>query len=192
MRRVRDRHLPEPFRAWIDRDAPLPPGVTVLPRTIDVWGNAFGLVQVGMGCVGLGALYVYVIARAVTLTEAGSLTFLALCGGLLLVLLVWFSRRLWSEIGASRDRKAGRLRQGVLIGPEGVLVRLTPDRCYPVPMDHFVRAEEWTNGTEDSATYVRIVTRDGPVDFADADFKADAAELNRIVAAARSHHATGR
>lgn len=185
MRRVRDRHLPDPFRRWADRGEPLPPGVIVLPRTVDVLGNLMGVAQVGLGCVGMGWVTARWIVPSTDLTRPGNAALLALFWCVLLALLGWFARKLWSAVGARRDRGRGRLRQGVLVGREGVLVRLSPDRCYAVRMDRFVRAEEWTNGSEDSPTYVRIVTRDGPIDFADADLTAGAAEVNHAVAAAR-------
>ena len=41
-RRGTRRHLPDPFRAWINRAEPLPPGVIVLPRSISVSGDGVG------------------------------------------------------------------------------------------------------------------------------------------------------
>ena len=81
---------------------------------------------------------------------------------------------------------AGALRQGILVGPEGILVRLAPNRCYPIPADRFVWAEEWSGGGVEGGDYLRIVTRDGPVDIWDHDITADAAEVNRAVAMARA------
>ena len=76
------------------------------------------------------------------------------------------------------------LRQGVLVGPDGVLVRLKPNRCYPIPMERFVRAEKWTGGGQDGIDYVRIETLEGPIDLPDEQLTFGAAEVNQAVAVA--------
>ncbi len=189
MRRVRDRHLPEPFRTWIDRAGPLPPGVTVLPRTVSVSGDALGLLLAVIGCVGLG---VPMVAFLRTEMDASGRAVVGVISAALIGYLVSQTYRLGRTIGARRDQRAGVLRQGILVGPEGVLVRVTPNRCYPVPMDRFVRAEQWSGGGENGSDYLRVVTRDGPVDIADECMAADAGDVGRAVAAARSRTAAGR
>jgi hypothetical protein len=101
-------------------------------------------------------------------------------------LLIWRVYRVGRAVGARRDQAASALRQGILVGPEGVLVRLAPNRCYPIPADRFMRAEEWSGGGAEGSDYLRIVTRDGPVDIWDHDITADAAEVNRAVAVAQA------
>src|SRR4051812_2655010 len=159
MRRVRDRRLPDPFRAWIDRAEPLPPGVTVLPRTISVSADAAALALIGIGCVGLGVPCATLIATGAGWLSGGGLGILVLAPAVPFCVLIWVARRLWRTIGASRDQKAGALWQGVLVGPAGVLVRLAPDRCYPIPMDRFMRAQKWSGGGEDGVDFLRIETR---------------------------------
>jgi membrane protein implicated in regulation of membrane protease activity len=188
-RRVRDRHLPEPFRSWIDRAAPLPPGVTILPRTVSVLGAVLLVFLAVIGCVGLGVPIATVVPRADL--DAGGWAVVGLIAAALVGLLVWQVHRLGRAIGARRDRAAGALRQGILVGSEGVLVRLAPNRCYPILADRFLRAEEWSGGGVEGSDYLRIVTRDGPVDIWDHDITADAAEVNRAVAVARAG-STGR
>ena len=51
-----DRRLPEPYRSWIDRSAPLPAGVRLLPRTVDTGGDAFTFLLVGGMFGGMGVL----------------------------------------------------------------------------------------------------------------------------------------
>ena len=184
MRRVRDSHLPDPFRAWIDRADPLPPGVTVLPRTVSVSGDVLALVVVGIGCVGIGVPIVTVVPQAEP--RVGGWAVVGLISVVLVGVLTWLAKRLWRTIGASRDQKAGVLRQGVLVGPDGVLVRLKPNWCYPIPMERFVRAEKWTGGGQDGIDYVRIKTLEGPIDLPDEQLTFGAAEVNQAVAAARA------
>lgn len=60
----------------------------------------------------------------------------------LLGLIPWYLlRRLSNTIGAWLQLKRGTLRQGILVGPEGVLVRMEPNRCYAIALDRFVNAK---------------------------------------------------
>lgn len=105
---------------------------------------------------------------------------IALIASALLGYLYWVSRRLWVSIVAYRDRKAGVLRLGILIGPEGVLVRINPNRCYAVPLERFVKAVSWSGGGDSGSDYLRIVTKDGEIDIWDHDIAADANEVNGV------------
>jgi hypothetical protein len=185
VRRVRDRRLPYPFRAWINRDKPLPQGVTVLPRTIDVSIDGWRLVYPGLGFVGMGVAFIVVIARTGDWRDVRALAFLALSSLILFGAPIWMACRLWRTIGAQRDQRAGTLRQGVLVGPEGILVRLTPNRCYPMPLEQFVTAEEWSGGGEDPSDWLRITTRDGPIDIPADHMSVGSTAVNRAVSAAR-------
>src|SRR5436190_21994775 len=78
MRRVRDRHLPEPYRTWIDKAVPLPLGVVILPRTINVAQEVRALVFPGVALVGMGAAFIALFAPADLWQNAGALGFLAL------------------------------------------------------------------------------------------------------------------
>lgn len=182
MRRVRDQYLPEPYRTWTDPSVPLPPGVTVLPRTVGVRGSVLVVSLALMGCVGVGLPIAIVVPAA---TGAGEWAMAGLIAAAPIGFLVWTVQRLWRTISAHRDQKAGVLRLGILVGPEGLLVRLTPNWCYPVSMDRFVRAEEWSGPGTEGSDYLRIVTLDGPVDIWDHEITASAADVNGAVAAAR-------
>ena len=187
MRRVRDRNLPDPFRTWIDRAIPLPPGVTVLPRTIDFWAELIGLLCVEFVCLVMAGIFIGAATDWLRRLPTNTAGLAVLAVGLLLLFgwPIWMVLRLWRTVEASRDEKAGRLRQGVVVGPEGVLVRLVPNRCYAIPMDRFVTARSWGGGGESGVDYLRIETRDGPVDFADLHLSVGAAEVNEAVAGAR-------
>jgi hypothetical protein len=192
MRSVRDRRLPEPFRAWINRAEPLPPGVTVLPRTINVSLAVMVLIFPGMAFVGMGVAFIALFVPTGGLQGVGGLVFLALWSTISFGVPLWLVHRLWRTIGARRDQAAGTLRQGVLVGPEGVLVRLTPNRCYVIPMDRFVTAKEWSGGGDSGTDWLRIETRDGPIDFTADHFTIGAAGVNQAVAAVRRRPAARR
>ena len=189
MDRISDRRLPEPFRAWIDRAAPLPPAVTVLPRVVSVTGGVLVASLALIGCVGMGVPMAIMVPRAAT--GVGDWAVAGLVAAAAVGFLVWTLYRLGRMFGARRDQKAGVLRQGILIGPEGVLVRLTPNRCYPIPMDRFIRAEAWSGPGTEGSDYLRIVTTVGPVDIWDHDITAAAADVNRAVATVRARVAAG-
>jgi hypothetical protein len=187
MRRVRDRDLREPFRAWIDRGVPLPPGVTVLPRNIDVFGDALALIILGGPCLVAGGVFVGAVSGWLRhFPDTGGMVFLTLGLIVWLGVPIWAAHRLCRTIGARGDQKAGTLRQGVLVGPEGVLVRLAPNWCYPIPIDRYITAGKWSGGGSDGIDYLRIETRDGPVDFADEHLTVGAAEVNDAVRAVRA------
>jgi hypothetical protein len=190
MRRLRDRHLPDPFRAWINRARPLPPGVTLLPRTIDVWGDVLALVCVGMPCLAMAGL-IGSLSRSF-LSDPDGVALFVLFFIVLLGVPLWMAYWLWRTLGARRDQQAGTLRQGVLVGPEGVLVRLAPNRCYPVPLERFVTAKEWSGGGDEGTDWLTIETTDGPVDFAARYLTVGAAAVNQAVAAVRPRPAASR
>jgi len=188
MRCVADRKLSEPFRAWIDRGKPLPMGVTLLPRRIDVPGAAWALLCVALPCLSLAAI-IGALSHAFLVNMGSTALFVLFCS-ILLGVPIWTAHRLWRTIDASRDQKVGALRQGLFVGPEGILLRLVPNRCYPIPMERFVKAEAWSGGGSDGGEeYTRIATLDGPIDFVEDHLTVFAAEVNQAVAAARSRPA---
>jgi hypothetical protein len=129
MRRVRDRDLPEPFRGWIDRDQPLPPDVVVLPREILVSSEWWGFVYTACIFLVMGVLSGFMLWSALEHPEAYLIAFIVLWYGILIGVPLRVAYKLWRTVQADRDRKAGVLRQGVLVGREGVLVRMTPNQC---------------------------------------------------------------
>src|SRR4029078_3220476 len=95
---------------------------------------------------------------------------------------LWMAHRLWHTLAARRDQRAGPLRQGVFVSAEGILVRLLPNWCYPVPMDQFVKAEEWSSGGSDGGEdYVRMENRNGPINIVAQQGTGEAKALNTAV-----------
>lgn len=178
MRSVRDKNLPEPFRLWIDRTYTLPANVRVLPRIISPI-TELTLFMIGLASCGvMGTVLFSFVPYAKISTEGWSV--IAVIAAALFGYLYWVGRRLWVSIVAYRDRKAGVLRLGILIGPEGLLVRINPNRCYPVVMAKFVKADTWSGGGDSGSDYLRIVTKDGDIDIWDHDIAADANEVNEV------------
>ena len=167
MRALADRRLPEPYRAWVDRAAALPPGVVLLPRTIDVGHDALLLVALTLPLGVVGAFFLMMASRVQPATD-GWAPFLmtGLVGVGLWIAPVLLLRRLARTIGASADLERGVLRQGIFIGAEGALVRMEPDTCHPIPADRFVSAKliappSATRGSRQSMVVVE--TLDGTI-----------------------------
>src|SRR6185295_1012991 len=143
MRPVSDRRLPEPYRTWIDRSAPLPAGVRLLPRTVDVGTDVVTFLGVGGMVGGMGVL-MCVLLRPWRLDPARDGWAPVLIMGAILLALwsvpVLLLRRLVRTLGARADLRHGALRQGVLLGPEGMLVRMEPGGGHPIPADRLVGA----------------------------------------------------
>jgi hypothetical protein len=76
-------------------------------------------------------------------------------------------RRLIHTLGAAADQRRGALRQGVLVGAEGLLVRMEPGRCHPIAADQFVAARLFPpKASQDRRKPTLIVeTRQGTVEF---------------------------
>jgi len=150
------------------------------------------LVVVGTPCLAMAGLIGAMSKPLLYDLDAGRVAVFVLFFIVLFGVPLWMAYWLWHTIGARRDQKVGTLRQGVLVGPEGVLVRLAPNRCYPVPMERFVTAKEWSGGGDEGTDWLTIETKDGPVDFASQYLTVGAAEVNQAVAAVRPRSAAGR
>jgi hypothetical protein len=138
-----DRKLAEPYRSWIDRRVPLPDGVRLLPRTIDVGSDALIFLMLGGMMGGMGVVIASLMPPwQLQVARSGwgpPLLLGAICLGLWSVPLLLL-RRLIHTLGAAADQRRGALRQGVLVGAEGLLVRMEPGRCHPIAAEQFVAA----------------------------------------------------
>ena len=186
MRSIRDRELPEPFQAWIDRRQPLPAEVILFPRAVPLWSDLAILVMLGGMFGGMGVLIVTMMPPwRFDPAETGWTPHLfigAICLGLWSVPLLLL-RRTWITAWAARDRRRGRLRQGVFLGPAGMLVRMEPNCCYPIAWERFVVARfspRMKTGEPEHPSTI-IETRDGQVAFFSDRLSVEPDEICRSV-----------
>ena len=170
MRSLSDRRLPEPYRSWIDRSAALPEGVRLLPRTVDLATDAFTFLGVGGIFGGMGAL-MFVFLRPWRLDPVrDGWTPILILGGLFLALWsvpLLLLRRMVRTLGARTDLRRGTLRQGVLLGPEGMLVRMEPNGGRTIATGRFVGARLFPPAESRDRRKPTLVveTLDGDVEF---------------------------
>jgi hypothetical protein len=184
MRALSDRMLPEPYRSWIDRAVDLPSGVRLLPRTVDVGYDALIFFGVGGMFGGMGALMVLLPPWRFDPTNEGWTPYLwltVICLALASVPLLLL-RRFIITLRARADERRGALRQGIFVGPEGMLVRMEPNRCHPIAMSRF--KEAWVPppirpGRRRNPVMI-VETLDGPVKFFAERLRANADEVNRV------------
>jgi hypothetical protein len=193
LRPVSDRRLPEPYRSWIDETRPLPSHVRILPRAVAVFYELVLFVTLGFTPLALIFLIVLMFGPALVGGPVAPIVFLG-CVCFLLALIPWYLlRRLCNTIGAWFQLRRGTLRQGILVGPEGVLVRMEPNRCYAIALDRFVgarvelgllRSNAWSRHQE-RPDFV-IETLDGPTAFFLEWSSASPEQLNQWVAELRT------
>ena len=180
MRAISDRKLREPYRSWIDRREPLPAEVRLLPRSIHVGSDWLSLLN---ACITFGAMGGILLSLAQPWRwnpATGDMPphlALGIIGLLLWLVPLVVVRRLLFTIGARRDRQRGTLRQGLFLGPEGILVRLRPNRCHPIDADRFVVAKLFPPASADDQTLI-IETLDGEVRVDADDLTAGPDEIN--------------
>ncbi len=169
MRAISDRKLREPYRSWIDRAEPLPPAVRLLPRSIDVGNDWLSLINVCLTFGAMGTIFLALVKPwRWNPANEGPHLFVGGIGLLMCLVPLFVLRRLYFTAGARRDFKRGTLRQGVFIGPEGILVRLRPNRCHPIDANRLVVAKLFPPRSVDDQSLI-IETLDGEVTF-DADW----------------------
>ena len=196
-RALRDKGLPEPYRSWIDRSRPLPDSVRLLPRTISVSFDLGVFLTLGLMFATMAAVIAFLPPWLAAGTPWGGLLMVGLMvTGLMLVPLLLL-RRLCRTLCAARDQKGGVLRQGILAGPEGLLVRIEPNYCYPVPADRFIRAKtRMAGGPTDSdveeKAFFCVETADGLIEFFSERLADSPESLNRIMKGMRHRHSKDR
>ncbi len=163
---VSDDRLPEPYRSWIDEAQALPAQVRILPRSVAVIHDLIFFVTLGFTPIAMVILIVLMFWPA--LVAAGATVPLLVLGAvcsLLALIPLYLLRRLCITLGAWHRLKRGTLRQGILVGPGGVLVRMEPNRCYGIALDRFVNAKIEASVSTDVPSDFVIETLDGPVAF---------------------------
>jgi hypothetical protein len=103
----------------------------------------------------------------------------------LLLVPFFLLRRLYRSIGAARDQQRGVLRQGILVGPEGLLVRIEPNQCYPIAGNRFIESKIRVSGggaaeTEEKHLF-RIETLDGSIEFFSERLADSPGKLNNMI-----------
>jgi hypothetical protein len=184
MRAISDRMLPEPYRSWIDSSVDIPSGVRLLPRSVDVGYDA--LICFGFGGLvgGMGVLILVLPPWRFDPAQEGWAPYLwlaAICLGLWSVPALLL-RRFVITLRARADERRGALRQGIFVAPEGMLVRMEPNRCHPIAMNRF--KEAWVPppvrpGVRHNPVMI-VETLDGPVKFFAERLRASADEVNRV------------
>jgi hypothetical protein len=184
MRAISDRTLPEPYRSWIDRTADLPEGVRLLPRSVDVGYDALTFFGLG-GMFGvMGALLVFLPPWRFDPAHEGWTPYVwlgVICLGLWSV-PVLLLRRFVITLRARADEKRGALRQGIFVGPEGMLVRMEPNRGHPIAMNRFKEARilpPVRPGRNRNPVMI-VDTLDGSVKFFAQRLRVSADEVNRV------------
>jgi hypothetical protein len=188
LRPVTDDRLPEPYQSWIDEAQPLPAQVRLLPRSVAVIHDLILFLLLGVMIIGMDVLILALFFPA--LAAAGGWVPILVVGAVCLLLALiplYLLRRLIITLGAWRRLKRGTLRQGILVGREGVLVRMEPNRCYAIALDRFVNAKIETSVTPGQvpADFV-IETLDGRVAFFLDWSSTPPEQLNQRVAELRS------
>jgi hypothetical protein len=190
LRRQRDSQLEEPYRSWINGEVPLPADVIVLPRKIDVHRSAMLLTAVVLGCPTIAFLPLLIFQGPLESERfdpsTGSFWALVLIVSVIVFLHFLTIRRLYETLGARREQRRGNLRQGIIVGPAGVLVRLSPNKCFAIPLDRFLRAKPWSGSEDSLEEYICIETKDGNIDFSDRALAVDAEAVNQSVFEARA------
>lgn len=186
LRGVPDRHLPEPYRSWIDETQPLPVNVRLLPRSVALMHDLGMFVIFGVGMIGMALLVLILFAPA--LAAAGWIPILVVgVVGLLLALIpLYLLRRLIHTMVAHNQLKRGTLRQGILLDPERMLVRMEPNHCYAIALDRFVQAKIEDAPSRQNPSDFVIETQDGRVAFFQHWLSAPPEQLNQWVAELRS------
>ncbi|MCC6797367.1 MAG: hypothetical protein IT366_19775 [Candidatus Hydrogenedentes bacterium] len=190
MKSIRDNRLPREFQRWLNKAAPIPNGVHLLRRTIDLRGDVSIFLAMGVLFGMVPALLLVILIKewesiSANLGMLGCIIAVALgCASVPLLLL----RRAWVTYGASIDDRRGQLRQGVFIGPEGVLVRMTPNQNFPIAWSEFVAARRYP--PEESRSIRRplliIGTTRGEISFFAERLLAGYPEIHSIAQEVRS------
>lgn len=164
MRACADGDLGLPYLTWIDPNVPLSDKVELIPRVITPGHNFLGFVSALVSFGSMGAFLAYFAWRW---HEAGAGLTMPLLMTLIAVgiwAVPWVLGRRWlRSLSAASQQRRGQLRQGILLGAEGLLVRLEPNSCYAVAWDRYLGAKRFHRGA--GSALLQVETLDGPVNF---------------------------
>jgi hypothetical protein len=164
--------LSESLRPLFDPARAVPADVWFLPYQTDMNTFVFDLVVFGLivggafglsGIFGIVVLTVYILSGTDKANDFGDIVvyvvvYLALAG---LVVTCWrnFWRPLWTEAVALREKRAHRLRRGLFLTPDAMIVRRQTDRYDVLPRDAILSAE--LRGYRRATLYVIFRMPDG-------------------------------
>lgn len=186
LRKQRDNQLEEPYRSWINREVSLPADLILLPRKMNVQGEAMLLIAVVLGCFAMAALFLPQALISIRTDEStDSFLVIVLIALAIVFAPLWIGWRLCETLGARRDQRCGKLRQGIFIGSAGVLVRLSPNKCFAIPLEKFLRAKPWSGSEVGNGEFICIETKDGNIDVSERSLAVDADAVNQSVFEAR-------
>ena len=186
LRGKRDSQLEEPYRSWINREVSIPADVIFLPRKINVPSEAMLVIAVLIGCATMTFLFLPGALKSfhsdVSTDSSLVITLVALAN---VLLPFWTIRRLSETLRARLEQRRGKLRQGIFVGTAGILVRLTPNKCFALPLEKFMRAKHWSGSENGGGEFICIETKDGNIDFSERSLAVDAEAVNQSVFEAR-------
>lgn len=188
MRACPDDELPLPYLTWIDANKPLD-DVELIPRYISPGMDLLAFTSSLISFGGMGVFLLYFSWRI--LVTGGDFVMPVILGLISIAIFAvpWLLAGRWLRaLSAASEQRQGRLRRGILLGPEGLLVRLDPDQCYAVGWDRFVEAEDFYLGAGGSV--FKIETLDGPVQIPGSWLRTTVSGFEKAVE--RHRPATGR
>lgn len=164
MRVYVDGDLRFPYSTWIDPNVPLSDKVRLIPRAIAPGHDLLAFVSAVVSFGAAGAVLGYFAWRWHGAGAGVAMpVILALVSVVLWAVPFVLGRRWWRTRSAASEEKRNRLRQGILLGIEGMLVRMEPDSCYVVTWDRYLGAKHFHHSS--GGTLFQVETLDGPIDF---------------------------
>lgn len=164
MQACRDGDLGLPFQGWIDPEIPLGDQLRLIPRAIQPGYDLLAFLSALVSFGGMGGLLGYFAWRwhAAGAGDVMTVLMLLIAMGMWAVPLV-LGRRWWRSWAAAGDQRRGRLRQGILLGADGVLVRMEPHTCYAITWDRYLGVKQFRRSA--GSALLQIETLDGPINF---------------------------
>jgi len=185
MKALRKWNLPSPYCEWLDPNRPLGRDVHFFPRAIVPWYDLVMLVCLGGILGSMSVLLVVIPPRGLTPEEVGWPFFLILGTVIVAMALVplLLLRRFLITCWAWYASQCGRLRLGVFVGMDALLVRIDVTKCYLIPYGE-LRDIYLQPPTEVYTRRQRLLVFDtvlGRIEYFDTRLDASDAEIKRAL-----------
>lgn len=135
-----EKQLPEPFASWLNPNRPLPAGVRLLPLQTRSLAYLLPWLFVGLFFVAWPLVAVVAAVQSVFVAPAGEgwhIFYTFVGGGLMTIMFFFFSIGIfgfiWNEWQWQQAHQKGRLRHGLFLGREGLLIRTRYRPVYAIP-----------------------------------------------------------